>query len=67
MRKESAGVLVFAVLLTGLLIGIAQDAAVGQEPITWRRRREVNLVHALAVARLGLQLERGLEEVDVQA
>ena len=42
-------------------------AVVGQQPITRRRRREVDLVHARAVARLGLQLERGLEEVDIQA
>ena len=43
------------------------DAAVFQKPIAWRRRREVDLVNARTIARLRLQLERGLEEVDVQA
>ena len=42
------------------------DAAVCQKPIAWRRRREVDLVNARTIARLRLQLERGLEEVDVQ-
>src|ERR1019366_6710681 len=42
------------------------DAAVRQKPIARGLRRVVDLVHARAVARLRLQLERGLEEVDVQ-
>jgi len=41
------------------------DAVVRQKPIARRRRREVDLVHACAIARLGLQLEGGLEEVNV--
>jgi len=41
------------------------DAVVRQKPIARRRWREVDLVHACAIARLGLQLERGLEEVNV--
>ena len=42
------------------------DAAVRQKPIARGLRRVIDLAHARAVARLRLQLERGLEEVDVQ-
>ena len=41
------------------------DAVVRQKPIARRRGLKVDLVHARAVARLGLQLERRLEEVNV--
>jgi hypothetical protein len=50
-----------------LLLERRIDAAVRQKPIARRRWSEVDLVNAGAVARLGLQLERRLEEVDVES
>ena len=49
-----------------LSISALGDAALSQEPITRCCRRVIDLVHPRTVARLGLQLERGVEEVDVQ-
>ena len=46
-----------------LLLDRRPHAAVGQEPITRRGRREVNLLHARAVARLELQLESGRKKL----
>ena len=48
------------------LLGLSVDAVVREKPIAWCGRRVVQLLHARAVARLGLEFERRLEEVDVQ-
>lgn len=50
-----------ALELCPLLFDRPLDAAVGQNPIARCRQRKVDLVHTRTLARLGLELERGLK------
>ena len=56
-------------LVNKLLRELALDALInsvrGEQPVAGRRWRVVFLAHARSVTRLGLQLERRLEKVDV--